>query len=340
MNDRLVNISAIAQELNLRASGHSIGHLQTIRAKLKDFSRRPGSAIFSSQTIHTKWAFHHGGRSELQFNIGTENVSGREELRHGVAFSFTLSQTLPSIDILIPKVRLFNDYVQLYPELYADMRMWHFRGSDRSSDYPPGPIMPELVIPGPFVFLGKRQSVNNIDYEIVLNDFDRLLSLYEYVESGGKEEVAKSLENKNFRFQAGFTDRAATTTATLAERELNMNLKHNTLQAALCRQLISDFGMENVRNEHPSGLGTTIDVVVRRSDDEYWFFEIKTAVSPRVCLREAFGQILEYSYWPGAREAKRLIICGESPLDEDGEKYLHLLKQRFQLPIEYQQIAL
>jgi hypothetical protein len=63
-------------------------------------------------------------------------------------------------------------------------------------------------------------------------------------------------------------------------------------------------------------------------------------MSPRACLREALGQVLEYAYWPGAREATRLILCGESPLDEGGIEYLQYLKQRFGLPIDYEQIIL
>jgi hypothetical protein len=86
-----LDITAIAQELNSKANAHAIGQLQTIRAKLKGFARRPGSNIFSSQTIQSDYAFHHGGRSELQFNIGAEEVSGKSELRHGIAFSFELS---------------------------------------------------------------------------------------------------------------------------------------------------------------------------------------------------------------------------------------------------------
>lgn len=333
------DINAIARELNSRASKYEIGSLQTIRAKIKGLSRRPGSDIFSSKTISQDWAFHHGGRKELQFNIGAEERLKGYQLRYGVAFSFELSQTLRSIDILIPKVRFFNDYIQLYPERYADMRMWHYWHKRRSEDYLPSPIMPELIVPSTFVFLGKRQPVNEIDFETILRDFDRLLSLYKYVESGGREDVVTSGVQKSFRFRAGCIDKPASTSATLAERELNISLKHNTLQAALCRHLISGFGVENVADEHPSGLGTKIDVVVRHSDDDYWYYEIKTAATPRACIREAIGQILEYAYWPGAREASRLIICGEHRLDSDGKQYLRRLKQRFQLPIEYQRIT-
>jgi hypothetical protein len=79
--------------------------------------------------------------------------------------------------------------------------------------------------------------------------------------------------------------------------------------------------------------------VVRRGDDEFWYYEIKTALSPRACLREAFGQLMEYAYWPGACEATRFIVCGETPLDGDGETYLRQLKNRFSLPTDYEHIV-
>jgi hypothetical protein len=339
MSNTSFKIESIAHAINARAKPYSIGALQTIRKELHGFAKRPGTNIFSGQTIHPHWAFHHGGRSELQFNIGLEDHTGEQELRHGVAFSFELSQALPSIDVLVPKARLFGEYLQLYPALYADMRMWDYRVGKRGNDYPPGPVLPELVRAGCFVFLGQRQPVAVIDYDTILADFDRLLPLYLFVENGGREPRESETGN-GFRFHAGCTEKASATTASLAERELNVNLRHTLLQAALCGRLIEQYGSDNVADEHASGLGTKIDVVLRRSADEFWYYEIKTALSPRACIREALGQVLEYAYWPGAREAARLIICGESALDDDGASYLKKLQTRFQIPLAYEQVAL
>jgi hypothetical protein len=61
-----------------------------------------------------------------------------------------------------------------------------------------------------------------------------------------------------------------------------------------------------------SGLGTKIDVVLQRGRSEFWYDEIKTAISSRACLREALGQVMEYAYRPGAQQLTRLIVCGES----------------------------
>jgi hypothetical protein len=65
--------------------------------------------------------------------------------------------------------------------------------------------------------------------------------------------------------------------------------------------------------------------------------EIKTAMSARGCIREGLAQLLEYSFWPRAQVADKLVIVGEPALDEDSHKYLTTLRQRFSLPLEYQQ---
>ncbi|MCD4738059.1 MAG: hypothetical protein K8R89_02215 [Anaerolineae bacterium] len=329
---------SIISEVNLRAHTHLIGMLQEIRKDLRGLKRLPAQTIFTSLTTSDEWAFHHGGRKELQFNIGIERFDNIDELRYGVAFSFETSQSLPSIDVLIPKVKLFNDFMQLYSEKYADMRMWHYTRDGRSSDYMPISILPELVTENVFIFLGKRQPLVRLDYELLLNDLDRLLPLYKYIESGGSSQPILVATTAPFEFRPGGTAKKPSAIVSQVQRELNINLRHNVLQEALHRRLAERYGAENVGDEQQSGIGTNIDVVVRR-EGEYWFYEIKTAHSPRACLRQAIGQLLEYAFWPGTQEATRLIVVGETALDEEGAEYLHTLRERFSLPIEYEQIV-
>jgi hypothetical protein len=264
MVDSSFDVGPIARELNIRAKEYAIGDLQGIRKDLRGNSRLAGRTIFASKMINPHWALHHGGRDELQFNIGLENPSSEEELRHGVGFSFQLSQSLPNIDVLIPKVRRFNEYLQLYPDQYADMRMWHYHRGQRIGDYAPGPVTPELVTPGPFVFLGKRQPVRAIDFDAILEDFDRLLPLYRFVESGEEDKGSQGSKKTRFQFRAGCTEKSPLAAASLAERELNITLRHNSLQSALTKKLKEEFGIDNVADELASGVGTRIDVVLRR----------------------------------------------------------------------------
>ena len=335
------DLPAVAAELNTKAVSHPIGELQEIRKKLKKLDRRPGEDIFRlqgrSKTVFPDWAFHYGGRTELQFNIGKDG-SGGAMLRHGVAFSFNTSQTLPTIDVLKPRVRLFNDFLQLYPEKYATMRMWHFQHDKRSDEYMPSPIPPERVKQGVFLFLGKRLPIGQLNYELILNDFDLLLPLYRYVESGGELPPISMPTEAAFSFRSGCSVKAEATVATLAQNHLDVTLRHNMLQEALYQRLTSQFGPDNVGTELASGVGTSVDVVVRRSEG-YWYYEIKTAHSPRACIREALGQLLEYAFWPGAQAASRLTVVGESPIDHDGEEYLRQLRTKFSLPVYYEQIT-
>lgn len=327
----------IISEVNTRAKTHPIGLLQEMRKDLKDLKRLPTQNIFTSLTTFDEYAFHHGGRKELQFNIGFEHFDDIDELRHGVAFSLETNQALPSIDVLIPKVKLFNDFIQLYSEKYTDMRMWHYTRIGRSSDYMPTSISPELITNGVFIFLGKRQPLVQLDYEILLNDLDRLLPLYKYVESDGSLQPISAVTADSFKFRPGCTAKTSSTIVTQAQKELDINLRHNVLQEALHHRLTKEYGDENVGTELQSGVGTSVDVVVRQND-EFWFYEIKTAHSPRACLRQALGQLLEYAFWPGSQNASRLIIVGETALDEEGIRYLYTLRERFSLPIDYEQI--
>ncbi len=330
-------LDAIASEINSLAKTHPIGMLQEIRRELKGLQRVPTQDIFTSLTTSKEWAFHHGGRQEIQFNIGFEHWGGADELRYGVAFSLETSQALPKIDVLIPKVKLFNDFMQLYIEQYADMRMWHYDG-DRSTAYMPTSIPPELIKEGVFIFLGMRQPLEQLAYEPILNCLDRLLPLYKYIESGGTLQPISTVTVAPFEFRPGFTPRTPSATASLAARELDINLRHNVLQEALYHRLTGKYGTENVGVELPSGVGTSVDVVVRHKGN-FHFYEIKTTQSPRACLRQALGQLLEYAFWPGSQEAIRLVVVGESALDEEGTEYLRTLKNRFSLPVEYEQIV-
>ena len=332
------DIHAIAKKLNTHCGDYAIGGLQELRKTIKNLSRRPCKGIFSGQTTRDDWAFHHGGRTELQFNIGKDG-SGGSMLRHGIAFSFETSQTLPTIDPLTPKVRLFNDFLQLYPDKYADMRMWHFDRGNRSDEYMPSSIPPERVKENVFVFLGKRKPIEQLDYHRILDDFDRLLPLYRYVESGGSSQPTTIINDIAFSFTPGCTIKLDQTTAHHTQGPIDVALRHNDMQEMLYNTLVSKYGEENVGTELPSGVGTSVDVVVQHSDS-FWFYEIKTAHSPRACIRQAIGQLLEYSYWPTAQEAAKLIVVGEMPLDSEGEAYLSLLNNRFSLSIAYEHVVL
>ena len=345
-------LDAIVAELNRRSVDYEVGDLQTIRAHIKGIplpKSRSARRLFGKthkgldgDYASREYAFHYRGGSEFQFNIGFEPDN---RFRYGVAFSFEPSQSKPWPELsqnLRYKVFRFNEFLTLNAELFGDMRMWHDERNRRiGGDEMPGPIPWERADKkGVFVFLGKRHDVDRIDYEVVLNDLDRLLPLYKYVESREAPEPTSLPSQAPFTFcPVRWSEKPAFTVATQVQRQLDVALRHNEMQKTLYYRLVSQYGESSVTYENPSGVGNRVDVVVQRAS-EYWFYEIKTAQSPRACLREAIGQLLEYAFWPGGPNVTRLIVVGEAAIDNTGLDYLHCLQERFSLPLEYEQISL
>ena len=144
-------------------------------------------------------------------------------------------------------------------------------------------------------FLGHLSSVQELDGDRILAEMNRLLPLYEYVKSKGRRQRLSKLDEEPFVFRPGCTSKAAATKASYAQQELDANLRHNLLQDALYRRLVKKHGAENVGTESSTGIGTRVDLVVRQPNG-YSFYEIKTSLQPRACMREAIGQLLEGGY--------------------------------------------
>ncbi len=333
----MTDLLKIADNINSKASDYKIGNLQHLRKEILSKSRLPSQFIFDHRAVSEEWAFHYGGRKELQFNIGFEG----EYLRFGVAFSLELSQSLPNIDILIPKIALFNEYLSENLFKFSDLQMWHY-APDRSDDYQPKLITSDLVTKGVFIFLGKKLPLDNLDYTLILETLDRLLPIYLYIEEFSKhsDDEAYSLTdvvNSGFKFSTGCSNKPSLTTASTTEKQLNVQLIHNDIQYQLYKNLCAEFGSENVGTEINTN-GLSIDVVLK-IDNSYHFYEIKTATTARACIRQALGQILEYSYWPGHQQASKLIIVGTTKIQPDELTYLDFLRNTFNLPLHYQEIA-
>lgn len=289
-------IASAAQQLNSGAHHFRIGGLPNIRQRLT--GRRPTTrSTFDGRTTFPTYAFHVSGRQELQFNIGTEGTLENPELRYGVAFSLQLGRNLPTIEPLLPKISRFNEFSRLYPERFENIKAWYWRGDERSADYPPTPIRPEWVVPPTFIFFGQRQPIDVLDYDAILTLFDRLLPLYEYTEGGDGAQPIETPIDKMFEFRPRFTPRQRQAIASLAERHLDIDLRHNVIQETLYHQLVSRHGKKNVGAEMPNGVGALMDVAVR-TDEGLWIYEIKTGASARGCIREAIGQLLEYAFGP------------------------------------------
>ena len=164
---RMLYIPNIARAIDdkARAQQRPIAHLHALRAAHKQ-RRSVGGGIFRTNTTSEKSAYHFGGRSELQFNIGRDEHGN---FRYGVGLS-----TQPSRD--------FQDVTVIYPLMD---RLAHALATTR---YPPeyelqGDLSDKRS--GKFVFFGKIiRDPTPPDINDVLDTFDALIPLYERVTFG------------------------------------------------------------------------------------------------------------------------------------------------------------
>lgn len=334
---RALTLQEVVTEVNVRVQGRPFGSLPEWRKAHKGMKSLPGMPFYSGlKNENRAYVFHVGGLSELQFNLGFEEAHGIRTFRHGIAFSLQTTRELPAIDRLVPKIARLNEYLHLYPEAFVGFEMWNWSDDTRSDNYPVAPIPDSQVKEGIFIFVGKLQPANAIHVGMILDDFDRLLPLYEFAEGTAPFPAqAPESQRNGFIWSPGNKVRAAATTFERPAQTVDKSLRHNQIQCALFVHLKSLYG-DSVSGEQLTADGTYIDVAVRQHG-EYIYYEIKTGLSAQSCIREALGQLLEYSYWPGAERATLLIIVGEPPFDKGAKAYVETLRQQFSLPLEYRQ---
>jgi hypothetical protein len=108
------------------------------------------------------------------------------------------------------------------------------------------------------------------------------------------------------------------------------------MQRKLLNQLRRQFPKAHIVREQDF-----IDVSVR-TKTKLHLFEIKTELDPRVVIRQALGQLLEYAYYSKPKHTLplRLVIVGRLPLTANDTQYLDHLRTVFSLPLEYRVVSL
>ena len=80
-----------------------------------------------------------------------------------------------------------------------------------------------------------------------------------------------------------------------------------------------------------------VDIVAKVNDSSLIFYEIKAYNAVTINIREAIGQLFEYSYWPDKHNAKELIIITQKPPDfEEAVQYIQHIRKMFNIPLYYQ----
>ena len=332
----MADLNEILSILNDHAVDYEFGKLQDIRTARRPLQRRPSPHPFGS--TDRAWAHHIGGREELQFNVGDDEGL----LRWGIAISLQPSRALPDVTLLHPKLAKLSSFLETHGDHLRrrGFDMWDWTNGDdedgRSRNRPPQGVPEALYEPGSFIFVGKRAPFESFDPASVLGDFDVLLPVYKYVEFEPDSTPPVLYPPRGFDFtpdpDAVPTSRPSATIARRTAGVSHVSLSHRALQDALKSELRREGAA--VGTEHPDGKGGYIDLVARR-ESALEFYEIKTAATPRLAIRNAIGQLLEYAYWPHPVRPARLVVVGGTPLDAEGEDYLRTLQAETDLSIAY-----
>jgi len=335
-----MQIKEIAETINKKAKDYKMGTFNQIRKDLhSNLTRLPPKKIFiSPHTITKYYAFHYGGRNELQFNIGFPKVN-RKLFRYGVALSLRESQALPDYTVLDKQFLRLSEFMKVNKsklsgyKLYYDNDINNIR--ERMIFLPIGEINPELFAEGVFIFLGKIIPQEEIDYDDILSTFDDLLEAYKYAEGKGELIEIDTTTDGEFTFEPKISERVEKALRSHKASKTEVDLRHNQIQGRVALLLVQKYGKDTAGTENHTGFGTNIDIVVKKNF-ELIFYEIKTSDSIRLCLREAIGQLLEYAYWSEKTKPTKLIVISENQITVEAQKYLQKLRNDFGLNLYYQ----
>jgi hypothetical protein len=164
------------------------------------------------------------------------------------------------------------------------------------------------------------------------------LELFQIALSLSQAGPASNVKSKAFIFQAQPpVSGGDETTTRKAMGETEVARIHNQMQRLLYDALVLTHGSSDVSCEVATASGRPADIIVRLLDS-YELFEIKTALAPRGCVRQALGQLLEYAFWPGSPTFSSLWVVGPTPIDDQTQQHLDGLRQRFKLPLHYRHV--
>jgi hypothetical protein len=109
---------------------------------------------------------------------------------------------------------------------------------------------------------------------------------------------------------------------------------HDKMQNALMDYLKGTGEYEIVKIETER-----VDIKSKTNEGNWHYFEVKTD-NPKLSIRKAIGQIMEYAYYPDLEKASKLIIVADEIPDEKTARYLQFIRGKFGIPVSYKSFNL
>jgi len=286
-----MNIQQVSDRLNDRAieEGFKIAHLPELRKKYLGKKKLP-SKIFTTQTIFPEYAFHHGGRDEMQFNFGEEYIDDTQWTRFALCLSLEPSHSLPNpVDDLDPLRKRFNQCIELHPDYFVGFEMWYYHKGVRSRNFSPNLITNEWFQYGNFISIGNIINkpigkLNESDLTQILNCFDKLFPIYEFcvLQSTAELSIEKRISRLAFNTNGWIQPSGSYGKSPSKDSyEAQNGFGHEEWLFDVSK-LINGYHygfLEPVRKQHQAYAGKTYNVwlftIDSKSKKRYWVGEIE-----------------------------------------------------------------
>ncbi|MDI1234542.1 MAG: hypothetical protein PSX81_09690 [bacterium] len=111
---------------------------------------------------------------------------------------------------------------------------------------------------------------------------------------------------------------------------------HSDITEDLYKYLIDikSVNKDKISIENSRVGGCVVDGVIQHTNT-YSFFEIKTASTAIANIRDAMGQLIEYSHLDKNTKIEKLIIVGPAMMNNEEEKYFNRIRNAINLKLEY-----
>jgi hypothetical protein len=280
-------IDEVVVAMNKALESTALADFYERRAALKGKGNRWSGGLFQvvggDDGDFSGYAFHKGGRGELQFNVGLEEDG---YFRYGIAFSLEPTRNLPDpLAVLRPKIDRFNAAIATFPEL-RPLRMWRDLGDQRFEKSAAGPLLSGDLVPGSFLFIGWIVDTNA--HGATQDMVDRaatalasLLPVYEYVESVDtqpvRHKVARLCWNKDF-WQQPTGREGKVTKAGAFEAQYGYGHEEWLFDLSTAREGWK-YGFIQALNNSRNYAGETLDLLLYTVDDKtrsrYWVASVR-----------------------------------------------------------------
>lgn len=198
MTENVKYLREVVDAVHRRLKGTVLADFYVRRADVVRGAKRWGEGLFlevkGGDSPLSGYAFHKGGRRELQFNIGFEDHG---YFRYGVAFSLEADRNLQEpLAALSTRMLAFNALLSRFPEL-ADLEMWSYQG-ERSANAPVHAIPERLFAQRTFIFIGEgvdaSDGVTDQMLDRAVSVLVSLFPLYEAIERRVSTERSENVD--------------------------------------------------------------------------------------------------------------------------------------------------